>query len=286
MKGAWQTLVPSPSLTLLGVTLSSKALQRAVSGGLGAAGQPQSSSTTQPAGGRSNERRSEWRRVLLCADEWGPRAEEVSIYTVPTVPGSDPISASPIEQQAKEVTPTSVSFISKDRQGLEVASALTLLMLTPNAVPHLPCLQGLPFAAIWWPEGPAALGFSQAQEQAPWMTFPTPKVALASASGGHALHCSRPPIDGYPLANTRTKNNARLSPLAEMIQLQLETGLSEERGSGLLKVAQLPGSQDSTQFRFTTMFRVSGHFQIRTKVSPVLGKVGNKLSGLLADPEK
>lgn len=55
--------------------------------------------------------------------------------------------------------------MNKDQRGFEFPSALTLLILTLNAVPPtylVPKAVCLPTAAIWWWADPAALGFRQA----------------------------------------------------------------------------------------------------------------------------
>lgn len=107
---------------------------------------------------------------------------------------------------------------------------------------------------------------------------------------GHTLHCSRPQINGYPLPNTKTKKQCQVFS-SSRDDAPAAGRLSSLGGSGLPKVAQLPASQDSTQFHFTAMFRVSGHLQNKTKVSSglrtqSLRKVGTHCQGLLANPGK
>lgn len=73
-----------------------------------------------------------------------------------------------------------------------------------SACPLLPS-GGLP--------GPTALGFGQPSHKPLIRRHLLPRVNLASASAGHALHSSGPQINRYSLPNTKTKNNARTSSL-------------------------------------------------------------------------
>ena len=124
-----------------------------------------------------------------------------------------------------------------------VLLALTLLILTSGC--WLYRLTPRPSACPLLPSGgfvgPAELGFGQALCKTLIERHILQRVNLASAAAGQTLHSSRPRINGYSLPNTKTKNNAKTSTLAEMTQLQLRTWLScPKKRSKLPKVTQLP----------------------------------------------
>lgn len=97
---------------------------------------------------------------------------------------------------------------SRGPSSSDLANSDSMLALT-----HLtPRLSACPLLPSGGPPGPAALGFGQAPQKAPYSNDPASKHESCFCFSW-TPHFHGPQINGYSLPNTITKNNARTSSL-------------------------------------------------------------------------
>lgn len=128
------------------------------------------------------------------------------------------------------------------------------------ALTHLtPRLSACPLLPSGGPLGPAALGFGQAPQKAPYSNDPASKhESCFCFSWTPHFHDHRSMGIHCQTQKPKIMPELHLSSRDDTTAVESLTSLLKDRKE-LSKVAQLPGSQTSPQFHFTTMLRAGGH---------------------------